>query len=242
MRCYTRCYRDAVPIIAGTVFVIVGGSGGSAPRWASRLVASLIGDQRACGTSSWARQGSNLRPLACKASALPLSYAPRALVRVRNIVPLWGTGVGNRRGTGLRAGMRSPRRPTATSTRSGRRADVGAQVTARPSTRARAASTSSLRLGDAATGCPGPLPRDTRGSETERSSAGEAGETSRPQSRHETAPRALARCVEPQPAHRSRMSDHPVTSWHGGQNRTCSPSTTARRHGLDPRAGSVWRM
>lgn len=25
----------------------------------------------------WARQGSNLRPLACKASALPLSYAPR---------------------------------------------------------------------------------------------------------------------------------------------------------------------
>src|SRR3954471_20075092 len=26
----------------------------------------------------WARQGSNLRPLACKARALPLSYAPRA--------------------------------------------------------------------------------------------------------------------------------------------------------------------
>jgi hypothetical protein len=24
----------------------------------------------------WAQQGSNLRPLACKASALPLSYAP----------------------------------------------------------------------------------------------------------------------------------------------------------------------
>src|SRR5215207_7648197 len=29
-----------------------------------------------CG--GWARQGSNLRPLACKARALPLSYAPRA--------------------------------------------------------------------------------------------------------------------------------------------------------------------
>ncbi len=28
-------------------------------------------------TTSWARQGSNLRPLACKARALPLSYAPR---------------------------------------------------------------------------------------------------------------------------------------------------------------------
>jgi hypothetical protein len=26
--------------------------------------------------SWWAQQGSNLRPLACKASALPLSYAP----------------------------------------------------------------------------------------------------------------------------------------------------------------------
>ncbi len=39
-----------------------GGSGGSAPRWASRLVASLIEDQRAYETSSWARQGSNLRP------------------------------------------------------------------------------------------------------------------------------------------------------------------------------------
>src|SRR3954469_16923064 len=26
----------------------------------------------------WARQGSNLRPLACKARALPLSYAPGA--------------------------------------------------------------------------------------------------------------------------------------------------------------------
>jgi hypothetical protein len=28
--------------------------------------------------SWWAQQGSNLRPLACKASALPLSYAPDA--------------------------------------------------------------------------------------------------------------------------------------------------------------------
>ena len=28
-------------------------------------------------TGGWARQGSNLRPLACKARALPLSYAPR---------------------------------------------------------------------------------------------------------------------------------------------------------------------
>src|SRR3954452_19722666 len=31
-----------------------------------------------CGVDGrWARQGSNLRPLACKARALPLSYAPR---------------------------------------------------------------------------------------------------------------------------------------------------------------------
>jgi hypothetical protein len=30
------------------------------------------------GRRRWAQQGSNLRPLACKASALPLSYAPDA--------------------------------------------------------------------------------------------------------------------------------------------------------------------
>ncbi len=41
----------------------------------------------------WARQGSNLRPLACKASALPLSYAPGMLVSVRNIAPLREPGV-----------------------------------------------------------------------------------------------------------------------------------------------------
>ena len=40
--------------------------------------------------SWWAQQGSNLRPLACKASALPLSYAPDAP---------WGT-----RGHGVQAG------------------------------------------------------------------------------------------------------------------------------------------
>ena len=31
----------------------------------------------------WAQQGSNLRPLACKASALPLSYAPVQPLRAR---------------------------------------------------------------------------------------------------------------------------------------------------------------
>src|SRR5215213_8689491 len=33
---------------------------------------------RPSARTGWARQGSNLRPLACKARALPLSYAPRA--------------------------------------------------------------------------------------------------------------------------------------------------------------------
>jgi hypothetical protein len=35
-------------------------------------------DPRGTTERKWARQGSNLRPLACKARALPLSYAPRA--------------------------------------------------------------------------------------------------------------------------------------------------------------------
>jgi hypothetical protein len=34
--------------------------------------------RRSSGTSRWARRVSNLRPLACEASALPLSYAPWA--------------------------------------------------------------------------------------------------------------------------------------------------------------------
>jgi hypothetical protein len=34
------------------------------------------GQVRGSGGSLWARQDLNLRPLACEASALPLSYAP----------------------------------------------------------------------------------------------------------------------------------------------------------------------
>src|SRR5207253_3082143 len=37
-----------------------------------------IKTSRFAGSSSWARLGSNQRPLACEASALPLSYAPGA--------------------------------------------------------------------------------------------------------------------------------------------------------------------
>src|SRR6478609_8459952 len=43
-------------------------------------------DQAALGRSWWARQGSNLRPLGCKPSALPLSYTPRPGAAKR-----WGT-------------------------------------------------------------------------------------------------------------------------------------------------------
>ena len=39
---------------------------------------------------TWAWQGSNLRPLACKARALPLSYTPGSPARVRNRVPPGG--------------------------------------------------------------------------------------------------------------------------------------------------------
>jgi hypothetical protein len=39
---------------------------------------SLIVDHEQTRFGWWAQQGSNLRPLACKASALPLSYAPDA--------------------------------------------------------------------------------------------------------------------------------------------------------------------
>jgi hypothetical protein len=39
------------------------------PGWQDRLDGS-------CWSDWWARQGSNLRPLGCKPSALPLSYAP----------------------------------------------------------------------------------------------------------------------------------------------------------------------
>jgi hypothetical protein len=36
-----------------------------------------LGESVSAGRTGWARLGSNQRPLACKASALPLSYAPR---------------------------------------------------------------------------------------------------------------------------------------------------------------------
>src|SRR3954447_17413519 len=48
--------------------------------------------------AAWARRVSNLRPLACEASALPLSYAP-------------GRGGESRRGLGIAAGEMSGSHP-----------------------------------------------------------------------------------------------------------------------------------
>src|SRR4051794_15006937 len=36
---------------------------------------------------TWAQQGSNLRPLVCKTSALPLSYTPRSVARTEGAQP-----------------------------------------------------------------------------------------------------------------------------------------------------------
>src|SRR3954447_16392283 len=44
----------------------------------STATQSHLGGKPQVRAGLWARQGSNLRPLACKARALPLSYAPRA--------------------------------------------------------------------------------------------------------------------------------------------------------------------
>ncbi len=126
--------------------------------------------------------------------------------------------------------------------RTGRAVHVTGHLRLWPSTRARAASTSALSSGDADTGFPRAFPDNGAGPRTGRSGPGETGGISRPQSRHEIEPRALTRCVDPQPPQRSRASDQPTVCWHCGQNRTCSPATTARRHGLAPRAGSVWRV
>ena len=53
----------------------------------------------------WAQQGSNLRPLACKASALPLSYAPGSCRRLRPGEEIAGRHVDRR------LGYRTPARP-----------------------------------------------------------------------------------------------------------------------------------
>jgi hypothetical protein len=60
------------------------GARGVAPPTSIAAPAQVIADQQARGTSAWARQGSNLRPLACKAATErghALSrHAPRALL------------------------------------------------------------------------------------------------------------------------------------------------------------------
>ena len=71
----------------------------------ARGLAVTIDRQPAFPQVTWARQGSNLRPLGCKPSALPLSYAP-----------------GRRRGPylpGAGEGERTTARPAPSSTRSG---------------------------------------------------------------------------------------------------------------------------
>src|SRR6266404_8368260 len=60
----------------------------------------------------WARLGSNQRPLACEASALPLSYAPGAHYSSHSPVGHWGVGgvckAFSKRSPKFRCGGRAP--------------------------------------------------------------------------------------------------------------------------------------
>ena len=63
----------------------------------------------------WAQLGSNQRPLACKASALPLSYAPGAIdvVRLGQVSVANGTSSAGLQHSAAAAGVSGQRRPAA---------------------------------------------------------------------------------------------------------------------------------
>lgn len=59
----------------------IGDSGVGGPTMSTGGVNGAQDALRGAGENWWARQGSNLRPLGCKPSALPLSYTPQPQAR-----------------------------------------------------------------------------------------------------------------------------------------------------------------